>query len=43
MPCNDKMGNIVRGFPTYIGWYGGGGGGGEIRDMEGGRKPLVCF
>ena len=41
MPCNDKMGNIVRGFPTYIGWYGGGGG--EIRDMEGGRKPLVCF
>ena len=45
MPCNDKMGNVVRGFPTYMGFYGGRGGGGEgeIRDLEGGRKPLVCF
>ena len=24
IPCNDKMGNVVRGFPTYMGWYGGG-------------------
>ena len=25
MPCNDKMGNGVRGFPAYMGWYGGDG------------------
>ena len=25
MPCNYKMGNGVRGFPAYMGWYGGGG------------------
>ena len=23
MPCNDKMRNDVRGFPAYMGWYGG--------------------
>ena len=26
MPHSDKMGNGVRGFLAYIGWYGGGGG-----------------
>ena len=26
MPCNDKMGNGVRGFPACMGWYGGRGG-----------------
>ena len=25
MPRNDRMGNGVKGSPTYIGWYGGGG------------------
>ena len=29
----------VRGFPTYIGWYGGGG----MWGMGRGRKSLVCF
>ena len=23
MPCNAKMGNGVRGFPAYMGWYTG--------------------
>ena len=34
MPCNDKMGNGVRGFPAYMGWYGEGGGGGGGREWR---------
>ena len=31
MPCNDKMGKVVRGFPTYMGWYG-------VEDKRFGRR-----
>ena len=43
MSCNDKMGNSVRGFPAYMGWYWGECGEREMRGLEGREKPLVCF
>ena len=39
MPCNDKMGKGVRGFPTNMGW-GGGRGGDERFGGEG--ESLWC-
>ena len=39
MPCIDKMGNGMKGFPAYMGWYcGGGGGGGGGGEGSGGRE-----
>ena len=38
MPCNNKMGNGVRGFPAYMGWYGGGRGG--MRGLMGREKAF---
>ena len=41
IPCNNKMGNGVRGFPPFMGWYGGGGG--EMRGLEGREKAFGVF
>ena len=42
MPCNDKMGNGVRGFPACMGWYGGGGEGGRDERFGGEKESLWC-
>ena len=39
MPCNAEMGNGVRGFPTYIGWYTGVG----MRGLEGKEEAFDVF
>ena len=39
MPCSDKMGNVVKGFPAYMNWYGGGG----VRVLEGKEKAFGVF
>ena len=41
MPCNDKMGNGLRGFPAYMGWYGGVEG--VMRGLEGREKVFGVF
>ena len=43
MPCNDKMGNGVTGFPAYMGCYGGEGVEGEMRSLDGREKAFVVF
>ena len=42
MPCNDKMGNGVRGFPAYMGWYWGEVGGGRDERFGGEGENLCC-
>ena len=39
MPCKDKMGKGVRGFPANMRW----GGVGEMRDLEGREKAFGVF